>query len=100
MLRASHVVYMTKTLRKEIMKQTELEIKYLKNKTGINSKAYKKERNFCSKLYKKRKEKYYNKINMNSITDNKELWKTIKHFLSDKVTVQTNTLFIEKGKFF
>ena len=29
---AFHIPYMTKTLRKAIMKQTELETKYLKNK--------------------------------------------------------------------
>ena len=38
-LRASHVPYMTKTPRKAIMKRTELEYKYLKNKTGVNLKA-------------------------------------------------------------
>ena len=36
---------------------------------------------------------------MNSITDKKELWRTIKPFLSDKVTAQTNILLVEKGKF-
>ena len=44
---------MTKALRKAIMKRSELESKYVKNKTNENLKAYKKQRNFCSKLYKK-----------------------------------------------
>ena len=52
-LRANHVPYMTKALRKAIMKRSELESKYVKNKTNENLKAYKKQRNFCSKLYKK-----------------------------------------------
>ena len=38
-LRVSHVLYLTKTLRKAIMKRTELETKYLKNKTDISLKA-------------------------------------------------------------
>ena len=46
-LRASHVPYIIKTLRKTFMKRTD--------KTGINLKAYKKQSNFCSKLHKKRK---------------------------------------------
>ena len=52
LLRANHVPYMTKALRKTIMKRCELESKYVKNKTSENLKPYKKQRNFCSKLYK------------------------------------------------
>ena len=37
----------------------------------------------------KRKKKCYNELNMNSITYEREFWKTIKPFLSDKVTSQT-----------
>ena len=44
LLRANHVPYMTKALRKAIMKRSELENKYVKNKTN------EKQRNFCSKL--------------------------------------------------
>ena len=35
-LRANHVPYLTKTLRKAIMKRSELENKYVKNKTNEN----------------------------------------------------------------
>ena len=44
---------MTKRLRKATLKQTELETKYLKNKSDTNFGTYKKQRNLCSKLYKK-----------------------------------------------
>ena len=53
MLRTNHVPYMTKTLRKAIMKSSELKIKYVKIKTNENLKSYKKQRYFCSKFYKK-----------------------------------------------
>ena len=53
LLRANHVPYMTKALRKAIMKRSELESKHVKNKTNENLKSCKKQRNFCSKLYKK-----------------------------------------------
>ena len=77
---------MTKALRKAIMKRSELESKYVKNRTNENLKSYKKQRNFCSKLYKKERKKYYERLDLNNVTDNKKLWKTVKPFLSDKVT--------------
>ena len=98
-LRASHVPYMTKIVRKAIIKGTELETKYLKNKADINLKAYKKKSNFCSKLYKKERKKYYNKLHINSITDNKEFGRTIRLFLSDKVPAKTKISLVEKGKY-
>ena len=72
LLRANHVPYMTKALRKAIMKRSELESKYVKNKTNENLKSYKKQRNFCSKLYKKERKKYYEMLDLKNVTDNKE----------------------------
>ena len=40
------------------MKRSELESKYIKNKTNENLKSYKKQINFCGKLYKKEKENF------------------------------------------
>ena len=86
LLRANHVPYMTKALRKAIMKRSELESKYVKNKTNENLKSYKKQINFCSKLYKKERKKCYERLDLNNVTDKKNFWKTVKPFLSDKVT--------------
>ena len=36
---------------------------------------------------------------MNSIIDDKEFWRTIKPFLSDKVTAQTKILLVGKLNF-
>ena len=98
LLRANHVPYMTKALRKAIMKRSELESKYVKNKTNENLKSYKKQRNFCSKLYKKERKKYYEMLDLKNVTDNKEFWKTVKPFLSDKVTTFPKISLVEKGK--
>ena len=73
-VRPNEVPYMTKVLRKEIMKRSERESKYLKNKSYQNMKIYKKQKNFCSKLYKEGKKKKYSKTDTRKITDNK------KHF--------------------
>ena len=43
---------MTKSLRKTIMRCSELESKYLKNRTIKNKAKYNKQKNFCIKLYK------------------------------------------------
>ena len=72
MLRANHVPYMTKALRKAIMKTSKLKSKYVKNKTNENLKSYKKQRNFCSKLYKKERKKYYEMLDLKNVTDNKD----------------------------
>ena len=56
--RANHKSYMTKALRKAIMKRSELATKYHKTKSIEDYNNYKKQRNFCSKLYKKERKKF------------------------------------------
>ena len=46
-LRANHVPYTTKTLRKAVMRRSQLEIKYVKTITKTDLKLYKKHKNFC-----------------------------------------------------
>ena len=75
---------MTKTLRKAIMRRSQLQTKYFKNKSQKDYLAFKKPRNFCSKLYKKERKNHYNSLDIKNITDNKQFWKTIKPFLSEK----------------
>ena len=54
-LRANHSSYMSKTLRKTIMRRSYLEKKYFKKKTDLSLRACKKQKNCCSRLYKKEK---------------------------------------------
>ena len=56
-IRANHVPYMTKNLRKTIMKRSQLENKSIRNSTVENMNKYKKHKNFCSKIYKKERKK-------------------------------------------
>ena len=53
-IRANHVPYMSKILRKAIMRRSALENKYRKNSSDENLKKYKKHKSYCSRLYKKR----------------------------------------------
>ena len=57
-VRGNHASYMTKQLRKAIMRSSKLESKQLKNRTIDNKTKFKKQNNFCSKLYKKERKKY------------------------------------------
>ena len=84
-LRANHAPYVTKALRKAIMKRSYLEKLYFKKKKTIESlKKYKKHKNFCSKLYKKERKKYFETLDVNKITDNKAFWKNIQPLFSEK----------------
>ena len=62
MIRANHVPYMTKTLRRATMNRSELESKYYKNNINENRRLYKKQKNYCSRLYKKERKNLNIKI--------------------------------------
>ena len=47
---------------------------------------------------KKERKKYYEMLDLKNVTDNKEFWKTVKPFLSDKVTTFPKISLVEKGK--
>ena len=83
-LKANHAPFMTRALRKAIVKRSKLKSKYFKNQTVYNFKMYKKQKNYCSKLHKKERKRYYNNMNLANLNDNRCFWKTVKPFLSDK----------------
>ena len=97
-MRANHAPYVTKKMRKAIMRRTQLQNKYFKNKTFENLRNYKKQKNFCSKLYKKEKRQYYNNLDLRKVTDNKLFWKTIKPLMSDKGTSANKICIVENDK--
>ena len=63
-LRANHSSYITKTLRKAIMRRSQLETKYLKTKTQTDLKLQEKHKNVCKKLYKREKRKYCESLDL------------------------------------
>ena len=92
--RANHKSYMTKALRKAIMKRSELATKYHKTKSIEDDNDYKQQRNFCSKLYKKERKRFYDNLDITSTTDNKRFWKTVRPLLSDKANVDPRKLIL------
>ena len=81
---ANEVPYMTKALRKAIANRSRMENRFHKYKTVDSLKAYKKQKNYCSRLYKKERKRYYTNLVVKNIMDNKNFWRTIKPFISDK----------------
>ena len=82
-LRANDKPYMTKTLRKAIMRRSALQNRYYRDRLPETKKAYKKQRNYTNKLLKKEKKRYFSNINMNNYTDNKKFWYTVKPLFSN-----------------
>ena len=76
-VRANHAPYITKTLRKAIMKRSYLEKVYFKKKTPDSLIKFKKQKNYYSRLYKKEQKKYFESLNPRMIKDNKSFWKNI-----------------------
>ena len=97
-IRANQVPYMTKSLRKAIMKRSELQSKFFRNRSHQNMINYKKQRNFCSRLNKKEKKNYYSKLDTKQITENKAFWKTMKPLFSDKGCSRSKITLIDDGK--
>ena len=89
-------LYVTKALRKAIMKRSQLEKIYFKKRTQESPKKYKKQKNYCSRLYKRERKSFFEGIDSSKITDNKTFWKNIQPFFSEKrKTVNKMTLVNE-----
>ena len=69
LIRGNHKPYISKTMRKAIMRRSELASKLRKHPTEENKVAFRKQKNFCSRLYKKERKKYYDSLDTKSVTD-------------------------------
>ena len=79
-IRHNNNPFMTKELRKAIMKRSQLKNTYNKNHNYENWHLYKKQRNFCLNLLRKTKRNYFKNVKIQGITDNKKFWKTIRPY--------------------
>ena len=90
---ANHAPYVTKVLRKAIMKRPYSVKLCFKKNTTESLKKYKKHKNFCSRLYKKERKKYFDILDVNKTTDNKTFWKNIQlaaHEIFEQRNIQYN----------
>ena len=82
-VRANDKPYITKALRKAIMFRSSLKNKYMRYKTLDSQRAYKKQKNYTNRLLKKEKKRYFGKIDLSNLTDNKKFWQTMKPLMGN-----------------
>ena len=95
---ANHSSYVSKALRKAIIKKLYLEKLYFKNRTENSLKTFERQKNYCSRLYKKERKKFFNNFNPSFVKDIKIFWKSIKPFFSDKGNLRSQIKLIENGE--
>ena len=95
-LRHNNNPFMNKEVRKAIMKRSQLKNRYNKNRNYENLYLYKKQRNCCISLLRKIKTNYFKNVKVQDITENKNFWKTIRPYFSDKGYNQTKITIVDK----
>ena len=60
--------------------------KFLNTKRDIDRKAYNKERNYVVNLLRNEKNNFYSNLDSKVVIDDITFWKTVKPFVSEKVT--------------
>ena len=94
-LRANHGSFVTKELRKAIMKRSRLRNVYLQYRTEISKIAYNKQRNICVSLLKKSKRSYFGNLDVQTMTDNKKFWKRVSPLFSNKIKTKEKITLVE-----
>ena len=94
-LRGNHKPHVSKKLRKEIMKLSQL--KSIANKTGkdINLHNFRKQKNLVVNLHKEEKKKFLNSLSIEN--DSKLFWEMCKPYFSNKgIKTSGNTILSDK----
>ena len=94
--RANHKSYMTKALRKAIMKRSELATKYHKTKTIEDYKNYKKQRNFSQSFIRKRGKNFMTIWTLKALQIIRNFGKHSNHFCVTKQNVDPLKLILSK----
>ena len=89
---------MTKDLNKAIMKRSKLRNTFLKEKSDSARKAYTSQRNLCVNLLRKTKKNYFANLDLNSITDSRKFWQTVKPLFSNKLPHKEAINLSENGQ--
>ena len=96
--RGNHMPFFNKDLSKAIMTRTKLRNIFLQNKSEENKICYTKQQNFCVSFLREAKKQYYQNLNEKAVADNKLFWKTVKPFLSVKVSGMDKIHLIENNE--
>ena len=82
-IRANNSNFVTKSLRKAIMKSSKLRNKFLRQRTNEEKSLYNKQRNLWVSILRKNKRDYFGNLNNKIVTDNRKFWKTISLLFSE-----------------
>ena len=96
-VRANDKPYMTKSLRRAIMKRSALKTKYLKDGCDGSLALFKKQKNYTNRLLKREKKRYFANLNLSNYTDNKKFWNTVKPLFSGAVAGAQKITLVEGG---
>ena len=99
-VRASLSPFMNKKLSKEIMKTSRLRNKFLNTKSDVDRKVYNKQRNYVVSLLRNEKKNFYSNLDTKVVIDNRTICKTVKPFLSEKVTKHSKFNLVGDDKIF
>ena len=89
---------MNKELRKAIYTRGRLRNTYFKNPTKENETSNKKQRNKCVSVRRKSIIQHFSKIASKRIMTNKQFWKTMKPFLTNKGCLENNDIILLDGE--
>ena len=97
MFRHNNSAFVTKGLRKAIMKQLKLKNLFNKQRTQENWVNCKMQWNHCVNLLLKTKKNYFANVNVKDITDSNTFWKTIKPNFNKKGSSSSKIILSERG---
>ena len=80
------------------MTRSRLLNKFRQERTILSHVAYKKQRNICAKLLWKTEKDFFNDLDVDRVTDNKQFWKTVKPCLTDKTLKDERITLIDNEK--
>ena len=86
--------FMNTELSEAIMRRSQLETKYNKTKKEADRNAYKKQQNPCVKLRRKAVKQYFVNKCRYGIMSNKNFWKTVKAFISNKTNSNESDIIL------
>ena len=74
----------------------KLKIRFNKTRSDENWLLYKAQRNIFTKLLRKTKKDYFSKLNPKLVSGNKNFWRTIKPYFSEKGNFSNKIIISEK----
>ena len=93
-MRGNHAPFVSKELRKAIYTRSRFRNRFLENPDEINSKLYKQQRNKCVSIRRKAIKHYFSNITSNGMITNKNFWKAIKPFLTNKGCLENSDIML------